>query len=180
MRSPKASAAASQVSRLAIILFISGIAAACSNTGRFAENPFANPFASKGAVDRSPVGSVNGAKAAPLTQAQPLPPAVTGSAQAMSTIGNGSSKGWSAAGGTPVTLAQGESIMTLSNRYGVPPQAILSANGLTSASQVKPGQQLIMPVYASGAASAAAPGRCRENRFSGAAKAGRAGSGKTN
>ena len=66
----------------------------------------------------------------------------------------GEAAGWSADGGTPVTVAQGETAAALAGRYGVPADALLRANGLTSASQVQPGSRLVIPVY--NAANAAA------------------------
>lgn len=59
----------------------------------------------------------------------------------------GSSTGWSAVGGTPVTLQQGENINALSSRYGVPTSAILAVNGLSSVNQAQPGQQIMIPAY---------------------------------
>lgn len=66
---------------------------------------------------------------------------------------------WTAAGGTPVTVRQGESASVLAARYGVPMEALVKANGLTSASQVTPGRALVIPIYnaASRTASNAAP-----------------------
>src|SRR4051812_46395204 len=66
--------------------------------------------------------------------------------------------GWSAQGGTAITVAQGDSLNQMSTRFGVPASAILSANGLTSAAQVTPGRQIVIPVYnASGMNPAATP-----------------------
>lgn len=59
----------------------------------------------------------------------------------------GSAAGWTAAGGSPVVVANGETLDSLSGRYGVPAAAILSANGLSSASEVKGGMHIIVPVY---------------------------------
>ena len=65
--------------------------------------------------------------------------------------------GWSAEGGTAVTVAQGETAAGLAGRYGIPADALLHANGFTSASQVQPGTRLIIPVY--NAAAAGVPAR---------------------
>lgn len=96
-----------------------------------------------------PVGAV-AQRSAPSTQyrlARNEQPIVTG---AISTpapqIGGFKAGGWTATGGTPVTAAAGETINTLSNRYGVPSDAIMKVNGLTSRS-LTPGQQVIIPVY---------------------------------
>lgn len=59
----------------------------------------------------------------------------------------GNSTGWSAVGGTPVTLQQGENLNGLSSRYGVPVSAIMAVNGLSSVNQAQPGQQIMIPAY---------------------------------
>jgi murein DD-endopeptidase MepM/ murein hydrolase activator NlpD len=56
-------------------------------------------------------------------------------------------KGWTTQGGSSVTLASGETVKTLSNRYGVPEQAIRAANGLTGSAQPAPGASMVIPVY---------------------------------
>ncbi len=55
--------------------------------------------------------------------------------------------GWSAQGGSPIVVAQGENAQILANRYGVPVDALVRANGLASASQVRPGTHIVIPVY---------------------------------
>ena len=59
----------------------------------------------------------------------------------------GSAVGWTAAGGSPVVVADGETLDTLSGRYGVPAAALLAANGLSKGSEVKSGMRLVVPVY---------------------------------
>lgn len=59
----------------------------------------------------------------------------------------GATTGWSAVGGTPVTLQQGESVNTLAQRYNVPVSAIMAVNGLSSVQQARPGQQIMIPAY---------------------------------
>lgn len=66
-------------------------------------------------------------------------PIVTGSAP--------QSAGWSTTGATRITLGQGETIYNLSKRYGVPANEIMKANGITDASNVASGRQLLIPVY---------------------------------
>ena len=68
----------------------------------------------------------------------------------------GAANGWSAVGGTPITAGQGDTVNSLSSRYGVPVSAIMAVNGLSGSSQVQPGQQLIIPAYSGAAARAAA------------------------
>ena len=55
--------------------------------------------------------------------------------------------GWHTEGASSVTLRPGESIATLSQRYGVPEKALLQANGLTSASSATAGQSIIIPTF---------------------------------
>ncbi|MCU0819199.1 MAG: peptidoglycan DD-metalloendopeptidase family protein [Beijerinckiaceae bacterium] len=71
----------------------------------------------------------------------------------------GASQGWTAVGGTPVVLQQGEGLGTLSTRYGVPVSALLAVNGLSSVNQAQPGQQIMIPAYnaVQGAGTATAP-----------------------
>src|SRR5438105_1569983 len=48
-------------------------------------------------------------------------------------------------GGTAVTLKAGETVETLSRRYGVPVVSIMRANNLADASRVQPGQRIVIP-----------------------------------
>jgi len=164
-----------------------------------AGDPLGNPFKTSSRVDRTPTASYNPppmrapasapiqsrSLAAPqqqadysnyavpahpspkLASAQPLSPHtdITSStnhpAQAIA--------GWSANGGTPVIVANGESVDTISSRYGVPRDALIKTNGFGSASEIRPGTRLIVPVYnaslaASSGASPAAIGRQEARR----------------
>ena len=167
------------LSRLLAIALIGGLAAGCSSDSlRFAGNPFSNPFASK-SQDSEPrmTGSVPAAPRSPI-RAQPLPalPQPIASAPVYSrpstptksaalpapvsrqtpVVASSGPGGWTAQGGTAVTIGAGENINVIANRYGVPASAILSANKLSSAAQAAPGRQIIIPVYnAAGTQSAA-------------------------
>jgi murein DD-endopeptidase MepM/ murein hydrolase activator NlpD len=171
-------------------LAAAGVAAlaGCSDASRFAGDPFSDPFsngvktASRG-VDRAPVGAIASAPAqsAPSTavESRPLPapnasasaPAAASAAHAPAPTVASASPGrvaaasgnghWSAEGGTPIVVAQGETAALLATRYGVPADALLRTNGFNAASQVQPGSRLVIPVYRAGAAPAAvasAPG----------------------
>ncbi|MFL5325892.1 MAG: peptidoglycan DD-metalloendopeptidase family protein, partial [Microvirga sp.] len=87
------------------------------------------------------------AAAAPAPKAVPAapPPVATGPG------------GWTAQGGTSVSVNPGESLNTLASRYNVPPAAILSANNLKNAAQVAPGKRIVIPVYSVGTAAPARP-----------------------
>ncbi|CAN7407321.1 peptidoglycan DD-metalloendopeptidase family protein [Pararhizobium sp. LjRoot235] len=66
--------------------------------------------------------------------------------------------GWSTANAPAVLLRQGDTIATLSKRFGVPEKEILKANGLKSSSDAEPGQRILIPTFgvAGSAAKAAA------------------------
>jgi murein DD-endopeptidase MepM/ murein hydrolase activator NlpD len=64
---------------------------------------------------------------------------------------------WGWDGGTPVTVAQGETIQSLSHRYGVPALAIAEANGMSTATPIYPGQRLVIPKYSRGQAAVPPP-----------------------
>lgn len=55
--------------------------------------------------------------------------------------------GWTREGGTVINVRAGETVYNFSKRFGVPVDALLKANGLSDASQVHAGQQLIVPAY---------------------------------
>jgi murein DD-endopeptidase MepM/ murein hydrolase activator NlpD len=144
-----------QIGRAAVVTIVASLAAGCSSDStRFGENPFANPFQGA-AVDHTATGSIaapRGVTTAPVVSS-PLPSSTAGSAAPtyMGKVDN-----WSAEGGTPITLGSGDTVMSLSNRYGVPPQAILKVNGLRTASDARPGQRLVIPVYHANGATASA------------------------
>ncbi len=55
--------------------------------------------------------------------------------------------GWTAAGGTRVTLRQGESLYNMSRRYGVPVKEIMRVNNIEDANSVRAGQNVLIPTY---------------------------------
>ena len=58
-----------------------------------------------------------------------------------------SNNGWSNAGGTYVVLKSGETLYSLSRRYGVPVDAISSSNSISDPTTVRVGQQILIPTY---------------------------------
>ena len=48
-------------------------------------------------------------------------------------------------GGTPITVGPGETIETISHRYGVPVAAIMEANSISQPGGIRPGQHLVIP-----------------------------------
>ena len=162
--------------RIALASLLGAWLAGCStDSTRLSESPFANPFASASNDEAAPVPHANLSSNAPsqpnanyaavahpspvAVAALPAPsPATTGAiakpttTQPISGFGNG----WRAAGGSPVVVADGENLDTISRRYGVPPSALLKVNGFTASSQVRPGVRLIVPVYDAAGKSASA------------------------
>jgi murein DD-endopeptidase MepM/ murein hydrolase activator NlpD len=154
------------LSRFALLGLVGGLAGACSETARFSGNPFSNPFGSgepamtgstapSAAVETQPLappaaGPLYNRPAAPVATAPrapaPVPTQVTAGPA-----------GWTAKGGTPVTVRQGDSLAAIATRYGVPPAAILSANGLKAAAQVAPGRTIVIPVYNAAGVAQPAP-----------------------
>lgn len=55
--------------------------------------------------------------------------------------------GWTAVGGTRVSLRQGENLHNLSRRYGVPVKQIMRVNKISNASNVVAGQSILIPTY---------------------------------
>lgn len=81
--------------------------------------------------------------------AQTLPAQLPPAQPAQTSRGNG----WSAVGGTRVQMQPGETLFSVSRRYGVPVQALQSANNLSDANAVRAGQQIIIPVYSTASVS---------------------------
>jgi murein DD-endopeptidase MepM/ murein hydrolase activator NlpD len=122
------------------LLLLSGCS---SDVTRFSQsdNPFSNPFASKTAAPTP------GVTASPLAQGAPATSGThTASLSKPQPVG-GSAVGWTAVGGSPIVVANGETLDTISGRYGVPAAALLAANGLSNGSEVKSGMRIVVPVY---------------------------------
>lgn len=114
------------------------------------------PVAVQRAELAAPTGSTSSKaaeRAAALSQPFPAAPAQQQTAMlapptAGDTLTTGSTKAsgtWSTANAARVTLRPGETITTLSARYGVPEREILKANGLTHASDAASGQLVLIP-----------------------------------
>jgi len=128
--------------RLALTGAVVGLLAACSNSERLSD-PWSNPFQTSANVEGqapaapAPVSPVQSRPlGTPMASANPAPPRGTQAAA-----------GWSAQGGSPIVVAQGENAQILSTRYGVPLDALVRTNGFASASQVRPGTHIVIPVY---------------------------------
>jgi murein DD-endopeptidase MepM/ murein hydrolase activator NlpD len=152
-------------------LWLSGCSTDATRLTDSMDHPFTNPFATASNTDAAPTPPVtsgpNTAYVAPVhpspVASAPLPEAAPATTGALRPAGpaavGGTAQGWTAVGGSPVLVIQGDTAESLSRRYGVPTAALLGANGLKSASQVHPGMHIIVPVYNAQAksASSAAP-----------------------
>src|ERR1700677_5274117 len=116
-----------------------------SDVTRFSQSdsPFSNPFASK----TTSAAPTPGVTSSPLAQSAPAASGThTASLSKPQAVG-GSAAGWTASGGSPIVVANGATRDHISGRYGVAASALLAANGLSSASDVKSGTHLVVPVY---------------------------------
>jgi len=157
------------LSRFALIGLIGGASAACS-TDAVRLDPFSNPFSSSASGEPGATGSLPEGEAvaapirsapiqsrplsaptasAPLSNRQAAAPVATPRVAAAAPV-TGGPAGWSASGGTTITVGANDSLNQMSTRFGVPSAAILQANGLSSASQITPGRQVVIPVYHAG------------------------------
>ncbi|MGH6794716.1 MAG: peptidoglycan DD-metalloendopeptidase family protein, partial [Methylocella sp.] len=136
--------------RIALTGAAAGLLAGCSNSERLSD-PWSNPFQTSANVASEAPAAGAGA-AAPVAPVQPSPRV----AAAAPPRGMQGAAGWSAQGGSPIVVAQGENAQILSNRYGVPVDALVRTNGFASASQIRPGTHIVIPAY--NAALAAASG----------------------
>ncbi|MDR4308420.1 peptidoglycan DD-metalloendopeptidase family protein [Chelatococcus sambhunathii] len=181
--------------RVAAVALASGSVAACSSDStRFGEDPFSNPFKSASSaparssdgdiptgavrpapsdrVERAPLGAPSAAQSRPMYgygggpgggsyQSSRLEPRSTATVSAPRPAPMASADpNWSSSGGTMITVGRGETVHTISARYGVPASAIMKANNLSSA-DVGEGRQILLPTYSASAggyrAAAAAP-----------------------
>ena len=161
----RSGAAPTWLRAFALALLASSLAG-CSNSGRFeVDNPFNPPKATASVKPSQEVtGSVSTKPASqPKVANAPLPaptkPAtsseVTGSVK---TARHAESSGhWSWEGGTPVTVGADETAETIGRKYGVPASAIMQANGLQKATDIRSGQRLVIPRYISAATPQPAP-----------------------
>ena len=74
-------------------------------------------------------------------------PSTKRSVPSVSGSSNVQKAGWTAVGGTRVSLRQGENLHNLSRRYGVPVKQIMRVNNISRASNVVAGQSVLIPTY---------------------------------
>src|SRR5579862_6801103 len=145
--------------RVVAISLIGLGAAGCSDSGRFSDifgsdTPSARSDTTGSVPQRAPAGHV---------ASQPMPPlagteGVSGGGRGMGSYqpGTGEVTGavrpsappppaWTWEGGTPITVAPGETLDMIARRHHVPVSAIMQANNITSPASVHAGQHLVIP-----------------------------------
>lgn len=161
---------------------LAALMSGCSSDVTRMESPFTNPFSTASNDEAAPAvparrvasaGDVIPAGRTPPVSSQALAPRsgyasntpsreTTGSIEpGPARIASGPSYGnWTTTGGTPIQVADGESADVLAQRYGVPTNVLLQVNGMRSASDVRAGSHITVPVYST--AAAARPERVAE------------------
>ena len=157
--------------QLVVFVLIGLGAAGCADSSRFDSNPFASDTGSRSDVTGSIPKSTNSveSKALPHLAAnsgdgssgggrgmgsyQPGNPDVTGSLPPAAPP----PPVWTWEGGTPITLRAGETLETLSHRYGVPVAALMQANNISNPALVHAGQHLVIPHLKGPAVALAGP-----------------------
>ncbi|MEW9836048.1 peptidoglycan DD-metalloendopeptidase family protein [Mesorhizobium marinum] len=112
-----------------------------------------------GSVSRGALAPVSTAAGQPAPMQEPVRMASAPAAQPVDDFATGTTrpqpviaeetdiKGWSRAGGTRVTVKEGETVYNLSRRFGVPADVIMKSNGLTESDGLKAGAKIVIPTY---------------------------------
>jgi len=160
--------------QLVVFALIGLGAAGCADSSRFDSNPFASDTGSRSDVTGSIPKSTNS------VESKPLPHLAANSGEGTSGGGRGMGSyqpanadvtgslppaapppppppAWTWEGGTPIALRAGETLETLSRRYGVPVAAIMQANNISNPALVHAGQHLVIPHLKGPAVALAAP-----------------------
>ncbi|HEY5379828.1 MAG TPA: LysM peptidoglycan-binding domain-containing M23 family metallopeptidase [Pseudolabrys sp.] len=166
---------------VALFALVGLATAGCSNSARFDSNPFASdrsrvPQETTGSIAPRPSTTSR-------VESQPLPapsrPATVAAnrgtavgAQGLGAYRPGSSEvtgsiaapraaapapvpagHWTWDGGSPVTVASGETVEIIARKYGVPASAIRETNGFRDGATLRPGQRVVIPRYVSTSAT---------------------------
>lgn len=124
------------------------VAAAGDYTGSISRDAVKPVDLTASAVNRSSLPAAQPSAAAPVAASAPLDNTTTATVQpAAARPAAEEPAGWSRAGGTQVTVKDGETVYNLSRRYGVPAKVLLSLNGLPDANALKAGQKIVIPTY---------------------------------
>jgi murein DD-endopeptidase MepM/ murein hydrolase activator NlpD len=137
-------------------------AAGCADSGRFSD-----PFGSDPATRSETTGSIPSRAPASPVVSRPLPPVASAEPQGVSGGGRGMGSyqpgnneitgsvappappppRWTWEGGTPITVAPGETLETIARKHNVPVSAMMQANNISNPASVHVGQHLVIPRY---------------------------------
>lgn len=102
----------------------------------------------RSSIQSSPLPAPSRTSSAPAAPARTTPVATMPAPEVASAPANARSwKGWTSAGGTQVQVRQGDTLNSISRRYGVPVGALAAVNGVNESAAVRPGQSLIVPTF---------------------------------
>jgi murein DD-endopeptidase MepM/ murein hydrolase activator NlpD len=156
---------------VAVSLIGLGVANCSSDSGRLS-NIFGSNSASRndttGSIPQStPTGHVDSRPLPHLAGAEPQGSSGGGQGMASYQPGNTEITGsvpaappppvWTWEGGTPITVAPGETLEMISRQHGVPVSALMQANNITSPAMVHPGDHLVIPRRSPSTAAYAPP-----------------------
>ena len=161
-----------------VVLALVGIAAAgCSDSARFDSSSYTSdrpappqnvastsaPPPAPARVEAQPLPAVSQpatVSATPGTYGAPGPAYYRPTTQYSDITGSGAAapaRGhWTWNGGSAVTVGYGETIDTIARKHSVPVAALMQTNGIRDASQIRPGQRLVIPHYVSSASQTVA------------------------
>ena len=174
MSPPKVDSRLNAWPRIAVLGLVGITVAGCADSARFQSNSYASdrpaPPQSVGSVpapanyarvESQPLSPPNTVAAAPNYGAQS--PAAYRSYNRYSDVTGSSvppaSSHWTWNGGSAVTVGYGETVDGIARRHGVPASAILQTNGIRDASQIRPGQRLVIPRHVTSTTQTAAAPR---------------------
>jgi murein DD-endopeptidase MepM/ murein hydrolase activator NlpD len=145
-----------------------GVANCSSDSGRLFGSNSSSRNDTTGSIPQStPAGHVDSRPLPHLAGAEPQ--GSSGGGQGMASYQPGSTEitgsvpaappppAWTWEGGTPITVAPGETLDMISRQHGVPVSAIMQANNITSPAMVHPGDHLVIPRRAPSAAAYVPP-----------------------
>ncbi|HYC18710.1 MAG TPA: peptidoglycan DD-metalloendopeptidase family protein [Pseudolabrys sp.] len=161
--------------RVAVLALVGTAAAGCSDSARFTSSSYdtdrpAPPQNLASSVSAPPASArieaqslpavTQPGSAMPAAYAAPYPATYRPSGQNSDDITGSAVRApsghWTWDGGSAVTVGYGETIDTIARRHNVPAAALMQTNGIRDASQIRPGQRLVIPRYGSTSTQTAA------------------------
>ena len=174
MSPPKVDSRLNAWPRVVVIGLVGIAVAGCADSARFQADWYASdrpsppqsvsslpPPANYARVEAQPLSPPATVAATPANYAQ-SPVAYRSSSRYSDVTGSSvppTSSHWTWNGGSAVTVGYGETVEGIARRHGVPASAILQTNGIRDASQIRPGQRLVIPRHITSATQTAAAPR---------------------